>query len=81
MDSFVNTMNTRVNRSIGNSPKNVKTLDFLSIFFYKNSILSTKSHALKLAARFESPGTISHLEKVTSLSSQVKFFKLLNLQP
>ena len=33
MDSFVNTMNTRVNRSIGKSPKSVKNSDFLSIFF------------------------------------------------
>ena len=32
MDSFVNIMNTRVNRSIGKSPKNVKNSDFLSFF-------------------------------------------------
>ena len=41
MDSFVNTMNTRVNRSIGKSPKNVKNSDFLSIF-YKNPIIEYK---------------------------------------
>ena len=33
MDSSVNTMNTRVNRSIGKSPKNVKNSNFLSFFF------------------------------------------------
>ena len=33
MDSYVNTMNTRVNRSIGKSPKNVRNSDFLSFFF------------------------------------------------
>ena len=80
MDSFVNTMNTRVNRSIGKSPKNVKNSDFLSIFLPKTLLLSTKNHALKLETKFESPSTISHLEKVTSLNLQMKFFKLLKLR-
>ena len=80
MDSFVNTMNTRVNRSIGKSPKNVKNLDFFVIFFTKTLLLSTKNHALKLETKFESPSRISHSEKVTSLNSQVKFFKLLKLR-
>ena len=79
MDSFVNTMNTRVNRSIGKSPKNVKNSDFLSIF-YKNPIIEYKNHALKLETKFESPSMISHLENVTSLNSQVKFLKLLKLR-
>ena len=77
VDSFVNTMNTRVNRSIGKSPKNVKNSDFFCHFFTKTLLLSTKNHALKLETKFESPSTISHLEKVTSLNSQVKFLKLL----
>ena len=80
MDSFVNTMNTRVNRSIGKSTKNVKNSDFLSIFFAKTLLLSKKNHALKLETKFESPSTISHLEQVTSLNSQVKFLKLLKLR-
>ena len=32
MDSFVNTMNTRANISLGKSRKNVKNTDFFSIF-------------------------------------------------
>ena len=47
MDSFVNTMNTRVNRSIGKSPKNVKISDFLSIF-YKNPIIEYKKPRFKI---------------------------------
>ena len=31
-------MSSRVNRSIGKAPKEVKNKDFLSIFFYKNPI-------------------------------------------
>ena len=45
MDSFVNTMNTRVSRSLGKSPKNVKNSDFLSIF-YKNPIIEYKKTTL-----------------------------------
>ena len=37
MDSFLKTMNTRVNRSTGKAPKNVTNKDFLSIF-YRNPI-------------------------------------------
>ena len=48
MDSFVNTMNTRVNRSIGKPPKNVKNSDFLSIFFYKNPIIEYKKPRFKI---------------------------------
>ena len=79
MDSFVNTMNTRVNRPIGKSPKNVKNSDFLSIFFTKTLLLSTKNHASKLETKFESPSTISHLEKNTSLNSQVQFFQIVKI--
>ena len=35
MDSFLKTMNTRVNRSTGKAPKNVKNKDFLSVFLQK----------------------------------------------
>ena len=37
MDSFLKTMNTRVNRSTGKAPKNVTNKDFLSIF-YRNPV-------------------------------------------
>ena len=52
MDSFVNTMNTRntrtrVNRSIGKSPKNIKNSDFLSVF-YKNPIFEYKKPRFKI---------------------------------
>ena len=47
MDSFVNTMNTRVKRSIGKSPKNVENSDFLSIF-YKNPIIEYKKPRFKI---------------------------------
>ena len=39
MDSFVN---TRVNRSIGKSPKIVKNSDFFVNFFYNNPIIEHK---------------------------------------
>ena len=47
MDSYVNTMNTTVNRSIGKSPKTVKNSDFLSIF-YKNPIIEYKKPRFKI---------------------------------
>ena len=43
MDSSVNTMNTRINRSIGKSPKNAKNSDFFGQFFTKTLLLSTKT--------------------------------------
>ena len=48
MDSFLKTMNTRVNRSTGKAPKNVTNKDFLSIFFYKNSINQHKRPRFKV---------------------------------
>ena len=48
MDSFVNTMNTRVNRSIGKSPKNVKNSNFFVNFFYKNPIIEYKKPRFKI---------------------------------
>ena len=35
MDSFLKTMNTRVNRSTGKAPKNVTNKDFSSFFLQK----------------------------------------------
>ena len=37
MDSFLKTMNTRVNSSTGKAPKNVTNKNFLSVF-YRNPI-------------------------------------------
>ena len=48
MDSFLKTMNTRVNRSTGKAPKIVTNKDFLSIFFYKNSISQYKRPRFKV---------------------------------
>ena len=47
MDSFVKTMNTRVNRSTGKAPKNVTNKDFLSIF-YRNPINQYKRPRFKV---------------------------------
>ena len=77
--SFVNTMNTRVNRSIVKPPKNIKTLDLYQLL-YKNSIFEYKKPQLKLETKFGSPSTIYVLRKVTSLNSHVKNFNLLKLQ-
>ena len=48
MDSFLKTMNTRVNRSTGKAPKNVINKDFLSIFFYRNPINQYKRPRFKV---------------------------------
>ena len=47
MGSFLNTMNSRVNRSTGKAPKEVKNKDFLSIF-YKNPIRQYKKPRFKV---------------------------------
>ena len=47
MSSFLNTMNSRVNRSTGKAPKEVKNKDFLSFFFNKNPISQYKSLGIK----------------------------------
>ena len=47
MDSFVKTMNTRVNRSTGKAPKNVTNKDFLSNF-YRNPINQYKRPRFKV---------------------------------
>ena len=41
-------MNSRVNRSTGKAPKEVKNKDFLSIFFYKNPIRLYKKPRFKV---------------------------------
>ena len=41
-------MNSRVNRSTGKVPKEVKNKDFLSIFFYKNPISQYKNPRFKV---------------------------------
>ena len=78
MDSFLKTMNTRVNRSTGKAPKNVTNKDFLSIF-YKNPINHYKRPRFKLVKMFENQKKIFHSEKVINLSSQMKSSKLLKL--
>ena len=47
MDSFFNTVNTRVKKFIGKSSKNVKNSDFLSIF-YQNLIIECKKPRFKI---------------------------------
>ena len=47
MDSFLKTMNTRVNRSTGKAPKNVTNKDFLSIS-YRNPIKQHKRPRFKV---------------------------------
>ena len=47
MDSFLKTMNTRVNRSTCKAPKNVTNKDFLSIF-YRNPINQYKRPRFKV---------------------------------
>ena len=79
MDSFVNTMDRRANRSIGKSPKNVKNSDFLSIF-YKNLIIEYKKPRFKIVDKVRISKHNIPLRKVTSLNSQVKFFKLSKLR-
>ena len=48
MSSFLNTMNSRVNRSTGRALKEVKNTDFLSLFFYKKPISQYKNPRFKV---------------------------------
>ena len=50
MDSFVYSMKTRVYRSIGKPPKNVKNSHFWSVF-YKNPIIEYKKPRFKIGDR------------------------------
>ena len=76
MDSFLKTMNTRVNHSTGKAPKNVTNKDFLS-FFTKTQLTNISDHALKLVKMFENQKKIFHSDKFINLSSQMKSSKLL----
>ena len=78
-DSFLKTMNTRVNRSTGKAPKNITNKDLFVIFFTKTQLTNISDHALKLVKMFEYQKNIFHSEKVLSLSSQMKSSKLLKL--
>ena len=50
MDSFLKTLNTRVNRSTVKAPKKVKNKDFLSIF-YRNPINQYKRPRFKVGGK------------------------------
>ena len=67
MDNFVNTINTRVNRSIDKSPKNIKNSDFLSIF-YKNFIIEYKKPRFEIGEKVRICKYDISLRKVTSLN-------------
>ena len=77
MDSFLKTMNTRVNRSTGKAPKNV-TKKTLSIF-YRNPINQYNRPRFKVGENVRISKKIFHSEKVVNLSSQMKYSKLLKL--
>ena len=83
MDSFVNTMNTRVNRSIGKSPKNVKNSDFLSIF-YKNPIIEYKKPRFKIGdkvriSKYDIPFRKGYKSQFTSEIFEI--IKIATLKP
>ena len=78
MDSFLKTMNTRVNCLIGKAPKNVTKKTFCQ-FFTEIQFTNISDHALKLLKMFEYQKQIFHSEKVINLSSQMKSSKLLKL--
>ena len=78
MDSFLKTMNTRVNRSPGKAPKNVTNKDFLSVF-YRNPINQYKRPRFKMGENVRISKKIFHSENVINLSSQIKYSKLLKL--
>ena len=78
MDSFLKTMNTRVNRSTGKAPKNVTKKDFLKIFLTETQLINISDHVLKLVKMFVyQKKIIFHSEKVINLSSQMKSSKML----
>ena len=79
MDSFLKTMNTKVNRSTGRAPKNVTNKHFLSIFFTETQLTNIIDHVLKWVKMFVYQKKILHSEKILNLSSQMKYSKLLKL--
>ena len=78
MDSFLKTMNTRVNRSAGKAPKHVTNRDFLSIF-YINPINQYKRPRFKVGEKVRISKKIFHSEKFLNLSSQMISSNLLKL--
>ena len=72
MDSFLKTMNTRVNRSTGKAPKSATNKDFLSIFFTEIQLTTISDRVLKWVKMFVYQKKIFRSEKVINLSSQVK---------
>ena len=79
LDSFLKTMNTRVNRSTGKAPKSVTNKDLLSIFFTETQLTNICNRVLKWVKLFVYQKKIFPSEKVINLSSQVKSSKLLKL--
>ena len=83
MDSFVNTINTRVNRSIVKSPKKVKNSDFLSIF-YRNPIIEYKKPRFKIGdkiriSKYDIPFRKGYKSQLTSEIFQI--VKIATLKP
>ena len=83
MDSFVNTINTRVNRTIGKSPKNVKNSECLSIF-YKNPIFEYKKPRSKIGvkvriSKYDIPFRKDYKSQFTSEIFEI--FKIATLKP
>ena len=78
MDSFLKTMNKRVNRSTGKAPKNVTNKDFCQ-FFTETQLINISDLILKCVNMFGYQKMIFRSEKVINLSSQVKPSKLLKL--
>ena len=78
LDTFLKTMNTRVNRSTGKAPKNVTNKTFCQ-FFTETQLTNIIDHVLKWVKMFVYQKKIFHSEKVINLSSQMKCSKLLKL--
>ena len=84
MDSLVNTINTRVNRSIGKYPKNVKNSVFLSFFLTKTLLLSTKKPCFEIGdnvriSKYDIPFRKSYKSQFTSEIFQI--VKIATLKP
>ena len=78
MDSFLKTMNTRVNRSTGKAPK-IVTNENICQFFTVTQLTNISGHVLKLVKVFVYQKRTFRSEKVINLSSQIKFSKFLKL--
>ena len=71
MDSFLKTMNKRVNRSTGTAPKNVTIKHFCQFFTY-TQLTNIRDYVLKWVKMFLYQKKIFLSEKVINLSSQIK---------